>query len=481
MNVKNYYQDQGLLFPPHLRDCLPDDHQVVIINDVVETLNLSGLYRKVSSEGHPAYHPKMMLKVLIYAYANGIFSSRKIQAALQESIAFIYLAAWQKPDFRTISDFRQHNLAEFQELFSQVVDVCRQLGMISLGHIAIDGSKFKANAADSRTYDRQRVQQAIQELLQQADQLDQGEDRLYGPDNPGASVPEAVRKQKDRLEKLQQIKKQLDQSDREKTNATDPEAVFMKNGGRLRTSYNGQIAVDENQIIVAAEVTNDPSDTEQLIPMVEQTERRIGPLDKLSADSGYSQGETLQALADKKIDAHIPDANYQGCRRGKTEAPGPGLFPRSSFQRDEQQDCFICPLGQKLTFVRMQKVKHKKPLRLYRCHTCQECPQRDRCTKSRQGRSLTLNAYDDQFRAMRTKLDSPHGRRIYSRRQTMVEPVFGHIKGVLGFCQFHLRGLLKVGGEFALVCIAHNVRKIINQLKVPSPLGPRRVVEGATA
>jgi transposase len=291
MNVKEYDQDQGLLFPPHLRDCLADDHPAMIINDVVETLNLSGFYHKISSEGHPAYHPKMMLKILIYAYANGIFSSRKIQAALHESMAFIYLAAWQKPDFRTISDFRQNNLAEFQELFNQVVDICRRLGMISLGHIAIDGSKFKANAADSRTYDQKRVQKAIQELLQQAEQLDQQEDELHGPNNPGVSVPETIRKQKDRLKKLPQIQKQLDQSDREKTNATDPKAVFMKNGDRFRTSYNGQIAVDENQIIVAADVTNDPIDLRQLLPMAEQAERRIGPLDKLSADSGYSQGE----------------------------------------------------------------------------------------------------------------------------------------------------------------------------------------------
>jgi transposase len=468
MNVKDYHQDQGLLFPPHLRDYLADDHQAVIINDVVETLNLNGFYRKVSPEGHPAYHPKMMLKVLIYAYASGIFSSRKIQAALQESIAFIYLAAWQKPDFRTISDFRQNNLAEFKDLFSQVVDICKQLGMISLGHMAIDGSKFKANASDSRTYDQKRVREAINRLLQQADQTDQQEDRLHGPDNSGGAVPEPVRKQ-------------LDQSGREKINATDPDAVFMKTGARLRTSFNGQIAVDENQIIVAAEVTNDPSDTSQLLPLVEQVERRMGPLDKLSADSGYSQGENLQALAEKKIDAHIPDANYQGCRRGKNEAPGPDLFPRSSFQRDEEHDCFICPLGQKLTFSHLQKVKNKKPLRRYRCRAFQQCPQRDRCTQSRQGRSLTLNAYDRQFQAMRTKLDSPHGRRIYGRRKSMVEPVFGHIKTVLGFCQFHLRGLLKAGGEFALVCLAHNVRKIINKLKVSSPLGPRPVVEGSKA
>jgi len=481
MNVKDYYQEQGLLFPPHLRDYLPDEHQAVIINDVVETLNLNCLYRKVSPEGHPAYHPKMMLKVLIYAYANGIFSSRKIQAALEESLAFIYLAAWQKPDFRTISDFRLNNLTEFDELFGQVIDICMRLGMVSLGHIAIDGSKFKANASDRRSYDQKRVQEAINKLLEQADQTDQQEDRLHGPDNSGVSVPEPVRKQKDRLKKLQQIKKQLDDSGREKINATDPDAVFMKNGSRIRTSFNGQIAVDENQIIVAAEVTNDPSDTAQLLPMVEQAERRIGPLDKLSADSGYSQGENLQVLAEKKIDAHIPDANYQGCRRGKTEAPGLGLFPKSSFQRDEEHDCFICPQGQKLTFSHMQKVKNKQPLRLYRCRTFLECPQRGRCTQSRQGRTLTLNVYDSQFQAMRTKLDSPHGRRIYGRRKSMPEPVFGHIKTVLGFCQFHLRGLLKVGGEFTLVCIVHNLRKIINKLQASSPLGQRLGIEGANA
>ncbi|MGA3084223.1 MAG: transposase [Thermodesulfobacteriota bacterium] len=138
-------------------------------------------------------------------------------------------------------------------------------------------------------------------------------------------------------------------------------------------------------------------------------------------------------------------------------------------------------MGQKLTFVRMQKVKHKKPLRLYRCQAFQECRQRKRCTKGRrQGRSLTLTEYDDQLRAMRTKLDSLYGQRIYGRRKSMVEPVFGHIKAGLGFFQFHLRGLLKVGGEFTLVCLAHNVRKIINKLKLPSPLDPMMVVDGAT-
>jgi transposase len=288
MNVKNYNQDQNLLFPLHLKDFLPDDHQAMIINDIVETLDLSCLYRKVSSEGNPAYHPKMMLKILIYAYANGIFSSRKIQAAVQESVAFIFLAAWQKPDFRTISDFRKDNLAEFRTLFGLVVDMCRGLGIVSLGHIAIDGSKFKANASDKRTYDKKRINKAINKLLKQADQIDCREDQVFGPDNAGDQLPEKIRRQKDRLEKLHQIKEQLNHSENNNINATDPDAVFMKTSDGIKTSYNGQVAAEQSHnIILAADVSNEPSDTEQLVPMVDQTQKRIGPLDKLSADSGY--------------------------------------------------------------------------------------------------------------------------------------------------------------------------------------------------
>lgn len=466
MNVKTYEQNQALLFPPHLRDFLPDDHQAVVINDIVETMDLSCLYCKLSTEGNQAYHPKMMFKILAYAYANGIFSSRKIQRALHESVAFIFLAAWQKPDFRTISDFRKNNLAEFSMLFHQLVDICARLGMISVGHLCIDGSKFKANASDKRTYDKKRVNDAIDKLLKQADQIDSNEDQVYGADNTGDQIPDKIRRQEDRLKELNQIKRQLDQSNKDKINATDPDAVFMKTGNGIKTSYNAQIVVDqEQQVIVAADVTNDPSDTEQLVSMVNQAEQTVGSIDKLSADSGYSSGENLQAMVDKCIDAHIPDANYEASQRGKQDTPGQGLFTRDSFKRDVLNDCFICPAGEKLSFSHMQKVKNKQPLRLYRCKAFRDCHLQKHCTKSRLGRSITLNAYDAQFKAMRSKLDSVHGKRIYAKRKFIVEPVFGHIKEIIGFRNFHLRGLRKVSGEFALICFAHNLRKIINALK----------------
>lgn len=473
MNVKNYDQNQSLLFPPHLRDFLPDDHQAVIISDIVETMDLSCLYRKLSTEGNQAYHPKMMFKILSYAYANGIFSSRKIQTALHESVAFIFLAAWQKPDFRTISDFRKNNLDEFSRLFHQLVDMCARLGMISLGHLSIDGSKFKANASDKRTYDKKRVNDAIDRLVKQADKIDSSEDQIYGSDNTGDQIPDKIRQQEDRLKKLNQIKKQLEHINKDKINATDPDAVFMKTGYGIKTSYNAQIAVDQKQqVIVAADVTNDPSDTEQLVPMVDQVEQTVGSVDKLSADSGYSSGKNLQVMVDKCIDAHIPDANYEASQRGKQDTPGQGLFTRASFKRDELNDCFICPAGEKLTFSHMQKVKNKQPLRLYRCRAFRDCHLQKHCTKSRFGRSITLNAYDAQFKAMRSKLDSVHGKRLYAKRKFIVEPVFGHIKEIIGFRKFHLRGLDKVSGEFALVCIAHNLRKIINAIKPKTAHAP---------
>ena len=466
MNVKDYDQNQCLMFPPHLSEFLSDDHPAVIISDIVDTMDLGCLYRKLSTEGNQAYHPKMMFKILAYAYTNGIFSSRKIHKALHESVAFIFLAAWQKPDFRTISDFRKNNLSEFIKLFNQLVDICNRLGMMSLGHLSIDGSKFKANAADRATYNKKRVADAINDLLEKAEQTDHDEDQRYGADKTGDQIPDEIRRKKSRLQKLKQIKEQLGQSRKEKINATDPDAAFMKTTNGIKTSYNAQITVDEaHQVIVASGVTNDPSDTSQLLPMVKQTEEAVGRIDKLSADSGYSSGDNLQALSDRGIDAHIPDANYQASQRGKQDSPGQGFFTRADFQRDELNDCFICPAGENLNFVRLQKVKNKPPLRLYRCTAYKDCPLKKRCTKARSGRSITLNIHDTQFKAMRTKLDSPHGKRLYAKRKFIVEPVFGHIKETIGFKKFSLRGLEKVIGEFALVCMAHNLRKIINALK----------------
>lgn len=429
----------------------------MVIDDVVNNLDLSCLYANIASEGNVAYHPKMMLKVLFYAYARGIFSSRNIAKALGENIAFIYLAAWQRPDFRTINNFRKNNLEQIEDLFVQIVQLCQQLKMVKLGHISIDGSKFKANAADRKSYDRKRVEREMKRILDQAEKQDQQDDALYGSENNGDELPKEIRDREQRIEKLKQIQKQLDRQGKEKINATDADAAFMKTTGGIKTAYNAQASVDEQaQVIVAADVTNQPNDKEQLLPMIEQTEQNTGAsIDTLSADSGYSTPENLQKLEAYDVDAYIPDDIYQGRSRGKQVGP----FDKEHFIYDQSADAFTCPAGKVLKFW-YTKRESKSVYHIYRCKQCDSCQHFGQCTPSKRGRSIWRRLVDNKIKAMRSKLDSDEGKVIYAKRRHIVEPVFGHIKTIIGFTGFHLRGLKKVNAEFKLVAIAHNLKKI---------------------
>jgi transposase len=429
----------------------------MVVDDVVNNLDLSCLYVNIASEGNMAYHPKMMLKILFYAYASGIFSSRNIAKALGENIAFIYLAAWQRPDFRTINNFRKNNLAQVEDLFVQIVHVCQQLKMAKLGHICIDGSKFKANAADRKTYDRKRIEREMKRILDKAEKQDQHEDAQYGSDNSGDELPNEIRDREQRIEKLKQIQKQLDEESKKKINATDPDAVFMKTTGGIKTSYNAQVCVDEEvQVIVAADVTNQQNDMEQLLPMVEQTEQNTDDsIDILSADSGYSTANNLEQLESHEIDAYIPDEIYQSRSRGKEVCP----FDKDNFVYDEATDVFTCPEGKIVKFWHTRRYENGN-YRVYRCVECTGCQHFGQCTKSKSGRTIWRRLVDKKIKQMRLKLDSEPGKAIYAKRKHIVEPVFGHIKSVLGFTDFHLRGLEKVKAEFKLVAIAHNLKKI---------------------
>jgi len=462
-NVKPYNQNQMELFPPSVQSLIEDDHLCMVVNDVVKELDLSCLYKKVSAEGNPPYHPAMMLKVLLYAYATGIFSSRRISKSVKEQIPFIFLAAWQKPDFRTVSDFRKNNLEELGLLFAQVVMMCKQLGMVKLGHVSIDGTKIKANASDAKTYDIRRIDREIKRLLDEAEAADQQEDLLYGADKTGDEIPEDIHDQSKRIAKLKDLKKQLKQRQKEKINKTDPDAVFMKTRSGIKTAYNAQVAADkEHQVIVAADVTNEVSDVEQLLPMVDQAEENTSEkMNQCSADSGYSSGENIKALEQQNVDAYIPDREYQAQQRGKEV----GVFHKDSFIYDEDRDLYICVEGEELVFSHLQKRKNKEPLRIYRGRSCTVCQHFGLCTSNDNGRTISRHPYEKELRQMRQKLDSDSGKAVYGKRKHTVEPPFGHIKSIMGFTSFLLRGLEKVKGEFKLVSIAHNLRKIWLYLK----------------
>lgn len=420
---KSYEPEQSLMFPPNIKDWLPEDHLANFVSDVVDQLDLSAIevvYEK-DSRGQPPYSPKMMTKLLLYGYCVGIFSSRRIQRALAEEIPFRVLAAGNNPDYRTISDFRKIHHKALQELFEQVLAMALKAGAIKLGRVALDGSKVKANASKHKamSYDRmkkqeQQLRKEVRELLKKADREDAREDRQYGRDRKDDNLPEELRRRETRLAKIQEAKRALEAEAREKAKAegkdpkkakpedkkqrnfTDSESRIMKGTDGFVQAYNGQAAVEQSfQLIVGQAVTQEANDKQQLQPMVETIKDQSGQLpEELLADAGYCSEENIKYVNNKGIDSYIAAGRQ---KHGKPIEPcKPGPLPHSATLVDK----------------------------------------------------------------MKRKLQTKPGRAIYAARKAIVEPVFGQIKQCRGFRQFLLRGIDKVRAEWALVCLTHNILKM---------------------
>ena len=303
---KTYEPEQSLLFPPNIKDWLPESHLANFVSDVVDQLDLSiieAVYEK-DSRGQPPYNPKMMTKLLLYGYCVGIFSSRRIQRALVEDIPFRVLASGNEPDFRTISDFRKIHHFALQELFEQVLAMALKAGAIKIGRVALDGSKVKANASKHKamSYDRMTKQEKqlrneVRDMLKKAEREDTREDRMYGRDRNGDELPEELKHRETRLAKIQEAKRELEKEARAKAKAegkdpkkakpegkkqrnfTDSESRIMKGSDGFVQAYNAQAAVEQSlQLIVGQAVTQEANDKQQLQPMVEVIKVSIGPV-----------------------------------------------------------------------------------------------------------------------------------------------------------------------------------------------------------
>ena len=354
-----YEPDQIFLMPTSMRDWLPADHLAYFISDVVEQLDLSVTMQRYRGEerGYPPYHPVMMVKVLLYAYCVGVPSSRKIAKRLEEDIAFRILAANNTPDFRTISDFRKDHLKALSSLFLQVLKLCQKAGLVKLGHISLDGTKIKANASKHKamSYKRMKEEEArleaeIREMLQKAGAVDEEEDRRYGKDKRGDELPKELAFRESRLRKIREAREALEAEarreaeqagaegkkatgippDKTQRNFTDPESHIMSapGGKHFEQAYNAQAVVDSaHQVIVAAEVTNEPTDRKQARPMIEQVKANTGKLPRqMSADAGYFSQEVVQALTSNGIDVYMPPEKIKHSSR-LSEAPR-GRIPK---------------------------------------------------------------------------------------------------------------------------------------------------------
>ena len=349
---RRYDPDQQLLLPAALREWLPDDHLAYFISDVVDQLELSEITARYEREsrGGPPYHPRMMVKVLLYGYCVGVASSRRIAQRLHEDIAFRVLAANNTPDFRTISDFRKDNLDALSGLFLQVLALCRQAGLVKLGHVALDGTKVRANASRHKamSYGRMKEKEAqlaaeVEELLRRAQEVDEDEDRRYGQSKRGDELPQELSFREGRLEKIREAMASLEaeaagkdhsgvSDDKAQRNFTDAESRIMPApGGRdFLQAYNCQAVVDSgHQVIVTAQATNQSSDKQQAVAMVEEAIDNVGAVPKeVSADAGYYSAQAVEGLYGLCVDPFVAP---ERTRHGHSCAAGaPGSHTRSS-------------------------------------------------------------------------------------------------------------------------------------------------------
>ena len=444
-----YSQDQRLLLPPDMREWLPDGDLASFISDVVDALDLSAIYRayeRSDGRGQAAYHPALMVKLLLYGYCTGMPSSRKIEQATYRDVAFRVLAGDQHPDHDSIAAFRQRHLTALAALFGQVLQLCQTAGLVKLGHVALDGTKVKANASKHKamSYARMeqpeaRLAQEVRQLLEEAQRVDAAEDAEYGRGRRGDELPAELARRETRLAAIRVAKAALEAEARAHAerdaaaaqakaalreqregsakgrpvqvpdpaqarpapdaqyNFTDPESRIMKDGATkaFEQAYNAQVVVDGHaQVIVACELTPVAPDVGHLRPLLDQLETNIGQRPRVVlADAGYFSEANLTGPQVQGIDMYVPPD-----RRTHNARALPGSLPGA--------------------------------------------PQSAVAT------------------AMRAKLATVDGRALYALRKSVVEPVLGQIKEVRGFRRFALRGLRKTWGEWRLICLTHNLLKL---------------------
>jgi len=402
---------------------------VLTIDSFVEQLDLGALHGRYSEAGTGYYDPGMLLKVWFFAYCDRSWHCREVAQRVRYDVRYRYFVGSHRPDFRTLNRFRKDHLDLLPDYFAALVEHCEKLGLIDSSVVALDGTKLRANAS-GRKHAKHSLQQEINRRLAddvQADDLGTEEEVSEAAAEETTTPSTAV------------------------VSATDPEARLMKTGeGTVRLCYNAQVVVDNRQLIVAANVGNEVDDRISLAPMLEQAEHQLSSrLGAIVADGGYYSGRNMKYVQERGLDVYIPS--------GKNER---GVFGQEQFEYDCARDRYRCPNGQWLKRGSQRRC-HGVIKTTYRSTVsqCRDCPLKAACTRERYRRIEVAETYEYE-QQLSVKLASPPGQAIYARRRELVEPVFGNLKFNFGFARFSLRGLAQVRGEFLLLCIAHNLKKL---------------------
>lgn len=451
--------------------------------------------------GKAAYSRRMLMRIIIMASVDGVFSSRKIMKLINENMVYMYLSGLESPDFRTILRFKIEAHELIEEAFKATVFTSKKLKLLNLEHIAIDGTKFKANASNDNNLTEEEIK-AIKKIIQKGIEVDKKEDELYGKeDDNEIKVPltreerkELIReilkdspyaKQNNKrikkaalnilnqalenplkaLEKLDKAEESLQNSGQKSVSLTDPDSRWMKNKkNKKEFSYNSQISVDHKSgIILTNSITQDPTDHHQLIPQIEKIIETIGPLPDdtcISGDNGYSTQDNIEYIYENKVDAYIP--NKKQATEAKTHTENNKPFSKHNFKYDHENNLYICPNNKKLPYQKTYKYKGRIREQYY-SNECLNCPDQLKCVGKNRVKIIT-DYGGALVRKMSLKMETSKAKSEFSKRKETVEWPFGNVKQNLKFTEYYARGLKQIETENNLIYTSHNIKRIFNQI-----------------
>ena len=498
--IKSDNRKQNLLLPPSLDELVPENHMVRVVDAVIDRLDISDILSTYRGGGNSAFNPKMMLKVLVFAYLSNVYSSRRIEELLKRDIYFMWLAGMKRPDFRTINYYRGKRLKEgFDAVFTQVVRLLHEEGFVSLKVQYIDGTKIESVAnkytfvwrGSVEKYDA-RLKAKTEALLRQIEQ----NHAIESQENPAAEeltaedVAERIERIKEKVDadklykeerkalkqietdavpRMNRYKEQLEtMGSRNSYSKTDPDATFMRMkedamlNGQLKPGYNVQIST-ENQFITNFGIYQRPTDTLTMISYLESFKTRYGmQSEEIVADSGYGSEENYEYMFSNGMTPYVKyNMFHVEQRRGYRNNP----FRVSNLFYNPDDDFYVCPMGQKMKFIRQEKrytaSGYQQTVSVYRAGRCEGCPLRGQCHKSKRDRQIEVNHTLDDYKARaRELLTSEHGLKHRSKRPIEPEAVFGQIKECGRFRRLRLKGLTGAKIDFGLKALAHNLRKL---------------------
>jgi transposase len=498
---KSYNQKQLMLLPPSLDELIEPGHPVRIVDEIIDNVDDTSLLKQYKGGGTSSYHPRMLLKVMIYSYLCNVYSSRKMEAALKENIHFMWLSGMNRPDHNTINRFRSEKLKDvLKEIFAQVVMMLAETGHVSLKDVYLDGTKIEANAnrytfvwGKAVKYNKERMVKQLNELWDYtqkvaAEELGDDTPTDFTPIDPEkikatiAKIDQALKGKpvsKEFKEKLKYAKKHWPENlkkyqkyetllgKRNSLSKTDTDATFMRmkedhmRNGQLKPGYNLQLTTN-NQYILFYSLHHNPTDTLTLKSHLEQFKNLYNKYPEvLTADAGYGSEENYKILEDKNIEAYV---KYNLFEKDHKKGNSKSSFYPENMHYDNETDSYQCPQGQKLirtgTRKRVTENGHEQQYAIYQANDCNDCPLKLQCSKNEDRKTFEVNHQLNKYKIKASALlNSESGLYHRSRRPVDVEPVFANLKHNKGFKRFNLRGLRKVEIETGLLALAHNLKK----------------------